>query len=340
VLVLERNPNYGGRRPSHLREIDVAPGPPQPQAIAKVKAGGLDAVALTTNDGGPAARARLLAAYGPLSAAARAGRQRYFSGPTQGLLYLVLNTRRAPFSSARIRRAVNHAIDRRAIGGAANSTSSFSRPTDQYIPPGLRGFRDAAIYPLGGPDVAAARRLAGHRSRHAVLYTCESPRCRRTAALVRRDLHAIGIAVDIRQFSYEALYERLARSGEPWDIGDIGWVADDGDPEDILQPLFGAVGPGNPLGFGPRTRVGVPASVNLGRFADPAFERRLRAADRLPPSRRYRAFGRLDAELARRDAPVVAYGTNTNEYFFSARMGCELVHPVYGIDLAALCRRR
>ena len=74
----------------------------------------------------------------------------------------------------RLRRAVNFAIDRRAL--AANTgVGEVGRPTDQHIPPGLPGFEDAAIYPLGGPDLPAARRLAGSERRRAVLYTCDFP---------------------------------------------------------------------------------------------------------------------------------------------------------------------
>jgi hypothetical protein len=32
-------------------------------------------------------------------------------------------------------------------------------------------------------------------------------------------------------------------------------------------------------------------------------------------------------------------GTNASRDFFSARSGCQVYQPVYGIDLAALCLR-
>ena len=60
-----------------------------------------------------------------------------------------------------MRRAVNYAIDRRALARHPIPEALAGRPTDQHIPPGWPGFRDAAIYPLGGPDLATARRLAG-----------------------------------------------------------------------------------------------------------------------------------------------------------------------------------
>ena len=44
-------------------------------------------------------------------------------------------------------------------------------------------------------------------------------------------------------------------------------------------------------------------------------------------------------DLAAQAAPWAAYGNMISNDFFSARMGCQINHPVYGIDLAALCVR-
>jgi hypothetical protein len=80
-------------------------------------------------------------------------------------------------------------------------------------------------------------------------------------------------------------------------------------------------------------------NFNVGHFDEPRFERGLRRAAALSGPRRYRAYARLDADLAREAAPVVAYANETRNYFFSARIGCEMVQPLYGLDLAALCER-
>jgi peptide/nickel transport system substrate-binding protein len=59
----------------------------------------------------------------------------------------VLNVRRPLFHSAAMRRAVNYAFDRRALARQP-VRASFGRPTDQYLPPGMPGFRDQRVYPL------------------------------------------------------------------------------------------------------------------------------------------------------------------------------------------------
>ena len=37
---------------------------------------------------------------------------------------------------------------------------------------------------------------------------------------------------------------------------------------------------------------------------------------------------------------MLAYGYPPRYDFFSARMGCQVFNPVYGMDLAALCIRK
>ena len=64
------------------------------------------------------------------------------------------------------------------------------------------------------------------------------------------------------------------------------------------------------------------------------------AAARLAGDERYRVYGELDVDLARNAAPLVALANVTTRDFFSARIGCQLYQPVYGVDLAALCVRR
>jgi YVTN family beta-propeller protein len=323
AIVLKRNPNYGGDRPAGLSAIDVAPAGSQPQGqgVADVEAGRTDAFALNPDEGG---LARLRARYGPQSDDARAGQQRFFSQPSLSLGFMLLNTQRPLFSSARIRRAVNYAIDREALARRPLPESS-GKPTDQYLPPGMRGYSDAPIYPLGGPDVAKAKRLAGGRGGRAVMWTCNGPVCKRNAEIVRANLKAIGIDVEIRQFSDEKLFvDKLPRPGGSWDIVDSRWYADYADPFETISFLFDPT---------------VKKTIDFGGFDDPRFEAEMRAAARLSGPRRYRAYGRLDAELARRDPPVAAYANESNDYLFSARMGCEIDQPVYGIDLAALCVR-
>jgi YVTN family beta-propeller protein len=324
--VLKRNPNYGGDRPAGLSEIETLTAQPQAQGIAHVEAGTTDVVPIAPGEKGTA---RVQARYGARTDSTVADQPRFLAGAFPGIQYLALNTQRPLFSSARMRKAVNYAIDRPALASQPLQGGP-GRPTDQYIPPGMRGFRDASIYPLGGPQLGKARRLAGGGGGHAVMYTCEDLWCRHNAAVVRANLKAIGIDVEVVTFPDQPV-PKLFRPGEPWDIAEAGWIADYADPFDMINLLF------DPLGKQPLHPQLAVNNINFGRFDDPRFERRLRSVAGLNGPRRYRAYARLDADLAREAAPIAAYAGNTNDYLFSARMGCDVIQPIYGVDLGALC---
>jgi YVTN family beta-propeller protein len=323
-LVLRRNPNYRGPRPHRLAEIRYTIGVPEEKAAAAVEAGRADYVELNPPNftaGLPAElRQRLIERYGPRSEAARAGRQQLFTQPSLSTYSFVFNTRRGPFTDPRLRRAVNYAMDRRALAEHTGG-SEAGQPTDQLIAPGVPGFEDAAIYPLGGPDLASARRLAGRTRRQAVLYTCKLPGCARHAQILKSNLRAIGIELEVRQFLIPEMFKRLEDPSEPFDIGYSNWFVDYADPFNFINAQYARDG------------------IRPGLFDDPEFERRMADAADLTGDARLRAYANLDRDLAADAAPAATFATGVSTYFLSARMGCPVLHPIYGLNLAALCVR-
>ena len=322
-LVLRRNPNYSGPRPQTLEQIEYEVGVPVESQIEEVEAGRADYVSgdsLASRGVTGDEVERLSKQYGPTSEAARAGRQQLFTEPTLSTYFFVFNTTRGPFADVRLRRAVNYAVDRRALAGHTG-VGEGGRPTDQFIPPGMPGFDDASVYPLGGPDLARARSLAGRRNEDAVLYTCNFPGCSSHAEILRSNLRAIGIDLDVRQFPLGTMFARVGTPGEPFDIAYANFFADYGDPSNFTNDLFGTEG-----AFG-------------SLYEDPEMERRLTEAAGLAGDARLRAYAELDEYLAKRAVPAVPFASGTLTYFLSARMGCQVLHPIYGLDLAALCVR-
>ena len=326
MMVLRPNPNYRGPRPHRLREIRIAIGVGPHRAPSAVEDGAADYAVPSVSEGdGP----RLARGYGPASESAREGRQRYFVNPWLGLDFLAMNTSRDLFASASMRRAVSYAIDRRALARAgASGSGAGETPTDQYLPPGMPGFRNARIYPLH-PSVDRARRLAGPGRRTAVLYAPDSTADRQHAEIVKANLKAIGIDVQIQTLPNAVFFKRLGRKGEPYDLALSQWYADYADPVTFLGYFDPRRGPTNPN-----------QSTNVSHFDEPGYTRRLAAAERLSPPGRYVAYGRLESDLARNAAPWAAIGNPVSQDFFSRRIGCQVFQPLYGIDLAALCIRR
>jgi YVTN family beta-propeller protein len=324
-LVLRRNPNYDGPRPHRLAEIRYTLGVRAERAVAAVEAGRADYVVLNPQDltpGAPVALGRRLTKrYGPRSEAARAGGQQLFTQPSLSVYSFAFNTRRGPFTDRRLRRAASFAMDRRALAEHTGG-GELGRPTDQFIPPGLPGFEDAAVYPLGGPDLESARRLTDGRRRQAVLYTCSLPGCTSHGQILKSNLRAIGIELTVRQFPLGEMFERTQNPSEPFDIAYSNWFVDYPDPFGYINSLFAS------------------QDFRAGLFEDPEAERRMAHVATLSGDVRLRAYAKLDRDLAADAVPAAAFATGTASYFLSARMGCQVLHPIFGLDLASLCIRR
>jgi YVTN family beta-propeller protein len=310
-LILKRNPNYTGPRPRRTSEIVYSRTGSDERGVERVLQGDVD-YAPVWNRYASALDRRF-------GSGAKPGQRQFFVHPIWAVDGFVLNAGRPLFADVKLRRAVSYAIDRRALSreggfflGEGGPLSSV--PTDQYMPIPLAGYKDVSVYPLT-PDVPQARRLAGRIHRDAVLVTCDFAPCPQEAQILRRDLAAIGITLAIKQFDTVGHWAK-----QPWDLALTTWSVDYPDPYDVVNVLLAKSGP-----------------FDLAHFHDRGYTRKFKAAAVLSGDARYRAYARLDADLARNAVPIVAFGNETQREFFSARVGCQLFQPVVGMDLGALC---
>jgi ABC-type transport system substrate-binding protein len=314
-VVLERNRFYGGARPHHVDRIEVDLTRDGPSILDAVESGALDYGWVATTDYADRV-GRLVRKYG-------VNKGRLFTVPVPFLRLLALNASRPLFrNNVELRKAVNYAIDRRALLRERGPLAGTL--TDQYLPPGMPGFHDERIYPLMAPDVKRARVLArgNLRGGKAVLFAPSLPLGAAQAQIVKADLKRIGLDVKIELFPFPVLFDKLEHHGA-YDIGWIGWLADLPDPASLLGALFdGRV-------------IGASNGANYGYFDSPKYNRLLAAAAGLTGAARARAYGKLDVELARNEAPAVAYAFDNAITLVSARTGCVVVNPY--LDLAAAC---
>ncbi|MFN2470428.1 MAG: ABC transporter substrate-binding protein [Gaiellaceae bacterium] len=322
TLVLERNPNYAGDRVANLDRIVYTVGVNENAGLLQIKQGDADYAADAIP---PTAHCELDQLYGKDSQAAKDGKQQYFVHPALIFSYLGLNTQREAFKDPKVRQAVSYAIDR---PGISKQSGCFAGTlTDQHLPPGVQGFEDADIYPLDGPDLEKAKQLMGGKKVKAVMYTCNAGSCPKRAQIVQQNLQAIGIDVEIRQFERAVQFEKEGIKGEPVDIADEGWIADYPDPYDFLNKLLSG------------DSIQAKNNTNFSYFDVDAVDAKLEEAARLSGDERFTRYAELDAEIARDYAPLANYQNDNNRDFFSARIGCQVYQPIYGMDINTLCVR-
>ena len=334
ATVVKRNPNYGGTRPQRLDAIVFRrPNAPNRDPVSEVKRGTADH--LGEFDGGDVplvANGRLADRYG---SSRREGEPRFLVNPLLAVHYLAFNVRGPLFSDVRVRRAVNFALDRRAI------QDTYGWPqADHYLPPGMSGYRDSHIYPLERPDLERARTLARGPGGRAVLHVCNVPYCTQWARIIRANLAAIGIEVIVR-VSPDPLARASAKGGDMLLTAMNGtFPSSYQDPVTFLEDVLSLPRSRTPLRRAAR-RTGWCSSCGIppGWFAGDRFERELEGMRQLGGREREAAAGALDLELARA-APGAVLVSETYSELFSARMGCLKFQPLYfGVDIAALCLR-
>ena len=319
--VLERNPAYGGTRPRRPQRIVYQIGLPTARAAALLDAGQIDYLPYDYDTTGALAQGGAIdGRYGPDSDAARKDAQRYYRTPAPGLDLLVFNTRRPLFRDRRLRQAVNLALDRRAIAAVWKEP-----PSDRYVPPAVLDTPNGGAYPVGAPDLTAARRLAGGSHGTAVLYYCGPPENRRVAQLIRQNLAAIGVAVRITP-SLDCLLGQDPKLDRA-DLMMLSPASSIADPAPFIEATLG-----RDAGLGYRLPV--------GWFRDAALTAEADQARSLQEPARAAAYAALQDRLLAA-APVAALGSWTAPEYVAPRLGCRVFQPALGaLDLGAACPAR
>jgi ABC-type transport system substrate-binding protein len=319
-FVLLRNPNYAGGRPRLAARIVITDDVPTPEAVALVARGQLDY--LPNDFDGPTTllgpQGDLARRYGPGSAAARVGRQRFYLHPQPMFDMVVFNTRRPLFRSERLRQAVEYAVDRPAMARAF-----WDRPSGRIVP--LPGYGPGGAYPLSGPDLRTARRLMGPKPRRAVLLIPGDLGPSAAADVLRSNLARIGIMV------------RIVHVG----VSDTGGVLAAFRKVDMIigtsLQCFGCERDPAPFFTGLLEHGLWGARLPPGPWSAPVFRERLARAAPLLGRARTRNYRELEDELSR-FAPAVIYGSFLYSEYFGDRVGCEHFPPFrQGVDLGSLC---
>jgi len=322
-LVAVRNPFYRGTRPQRVDQFllrETAP-PDLPAGSREVERGNADWYVGTPVSVGALIRDELISRYG-------VNRSQYFVQRSLTLFYLYLNTARPLFKdNARLRQAVNYAIDRPAVLRVYGARDGNA--TDQLLPPAMPGFRNAELYPLKGPRPAKAKTLAqGHtRDGKAVLYVNDTRFQPVVGAIIRENLKRIGIDVEIKVFSYGGDFNaRLRAKDEPYDIAFQGF----------FRPVY--VDPAPFLSMLDGRTIRRPDFFDFSYFDSNRYNQALDRANRLHADARLRALGELDIAVMRDEAPIVPLFARNVHVFVGKRVGCLVFNNYFvGLNLGAVC---
>jgi dipeptide transport system substrate-binding protein len=162
--------------------------------------------------------------------------------PGLNIGYLAYNTTKKPFDDVRVRKALNMAINKKAIIDAVYLSSGVAAKNP--IPPSMWSYNDDI---MDDPfDPATAKRLlsdAGYPNGFTTdlwampVQRPYNPNARRIAELMQADLAKIGVRAEIKSFEWGE-YRKRAQNGEHM-MAQLGWTGDNGDPDNFLHSLLG-----------------------------------------------------------------------------------------------------
>jgi peptide/nickel transport system substrate-binding protein len=321
-LVLERNTFYKGNRPSNADRIVYTVNTELNQSLLQVRAGQADYDA-----GGlpPTAHDSLSREYG----VKKGGNGRYFVNSVISTTYLSLNTIGGPLGKVSNRKAVNYAIDRPALLRVAGKFAGAR--TDQILPPNIRGFRQADIYPLKGANPTRAKQISGGDSSNLTILHTTSATSIARAQVLQFNLTQAGYKVTLKPQPFAVAIKTAgtksqAQAGD-FDMFLIGWLADYPDPFDFINVLLDG------------DNIQEANNSNYAYLNNPTYNKRMKAAAKLSGEPRYRAYGQLDVDLMRNVAPWAPIINGNTREFISNRITNYLYHPVYAgiiINAAAI----
>ncbi len=162
--------------------------------------------------------------------------------PGLNIGYLAYNTTKKPFDDVRVRKAINMAIDKKAIVSAVYLSTGVAATNP--IPPGQwsynKAIKDDPFNPAEAKKLLAAAGFPNGFTTDLWAMPVQrpyNPNAKRIAELMQADLAKVGVKAEIKSFEWGE-YRKRMQNGEH-QMGMLGWTGDNGDPDNFLNTLLG-----------------------------------------------------------------------------------------------------
>jgi len=238
-----------------------------------------------------------------------------FTGPGLNVGYIAMNVEREPFTDARVRLAVNHAINRDSIVRAFYA--GIGTPAKNPIPPTVWSYNNA-VKPYEYSVERAKQLLAEAGYPNGISVDLWWPNRARPyltqpqkiAEAMQQQLARSGIRAKLVTFEWGTYLDKLAKGEHPMAI--IGWFGDNGDPDNFFYPLLD------------KDNAVKGKAQNYAFYKGEAFHQLIIKAQQVTDQSARAKFYTQAQEIIRKDAPwapfvhaarVKAYRKDVQNYF-------------------------
>jgi peptide/nickel transport system substrate-binding protein len=243
--------------------------------------------------------------------------------PTFSNYFFWMNTTQEPFTDARVRQAVNYAINPAAL---ERIYSGRLEAGQQILPPGMPGYKKLNLYPH---DLKKAKELiaeAEPSDKSIVVWTNSEEPSKDAGAYYQGVLKELGFEVELKVLSPDNYFAVITNSSTPeLDTGWANWYLEYPSPNGFFGPLLD------------ESSIAPTEGTNLPRFADPELSKKIDKLAEEPVGAQQEAeYAQLDKEFME-EAPLAPYGTSTASTFVSSDINLDNVvfSPSFGQDLAS-----
>ena len=256
---------------------------------------------------------------------------RYEEYVTNSTYYFFMNQRVAPFDDENVRKAVNFAIDKRAL---QRLFGGLLEPGCNFLPPGMKGYEKIEDCPYGDPNaepnIEEAKRLikeAGVEGDKVTVYGNDEIPTKPVTEYFGDVLNKIGFDAEVQIVEASVYFATIGNQKTKAQAGFANWFQDFPHPRNFMFLVDGE-------------SIQNTNNQNYGNVDDPQINKLLKEAnananlDEAAPQ-----YAEADRELVEK-AHIAPYGHRSLANFVSERVdfeNCTVTHPLFYLDLTQLC---
>jgi peptide/nickel transport system substrate-binding protein len=237
--------------------------------------------------------------------------------------YFWMNTTRPPFNDPEVRKAVNYAVDSKALEKIYTGQLAANQ---QVLPPGMPGHEKLALYPHNMAKAKEMIAKANPSDRDITVWGNSEAENREATEYYDGVLKELGFNAKLKIINAANYFTVIGNQSTPdLDTGWLDWFQDYPNPNDFFQPLLSgeSIQPNNNLNA---SEIDVPKlNEKIARLGEEPLGPKQEAE--------YAELDKSFMELA----PWAPYGSRTTTTFVSSAIDLDKVifNPTFGQDLTS-----
>jgi peptide/nickel transport system substrate-binding protein len=231
--------------------------------------------------------------------------------PSVNVGYLALNTEKPALKDARVRQAINHAIDKNVL--IQTIFQGLAIPAKNPFAPSIWGYNDAIEPYEYNPEKAQALLKEAGFDKNTELELWAMPVSRaympdpvKTAELIQAYLSAAGIKAKIVRYDWGAYLEKTA-NGEH-DMCMLGWLGGNADPDNFLYGLLSS------------DTANTPGAANIALWKNEEFTELVKKAQTVFDKAERTKYYLKAQEIFHQEAPWVPLAHSTTVRCYNKRI--------------------